>query len=242
MNINIYFFISLFLIIIALIISIFNYKCDCNEIFINYFKGKLSNIPVRNYPYRTKCCVLLTMYVKNNPEIYEKRVHKWLNNTNLDIYIVDSSGIGINQKHERLRQYIFEQESEFSNYSVSVCEKNSILKAIEYFEEDFLKYNIVFKITGKYFIPDFEEIITQIPENIEVVLQKLTITHGQNTEIVGFKPEIIREIIEFITPDLSFEKTMYIINTLPKYKKYRLPRLKLDDYTKRSDGSILYGL
>jgi hypothetical protein len=182
------------------------------------------------------------MYVKNNPEMYEKRVHRWLNNTDLDIYIVDSSGIGINQKHERLHQYVFEQDLEISKNSVSVCEKNSILKAIEYFKEDFLKYNIVFKITGKYFIPDFEEIITQIPENIEVVLQNLTITHGQNTEIVGFKPEIIREIIEFIANGFSFENTMYIINTLPKYKKYRLPRIKLDDYTKRSDNSILYEL
>ena len=33
-----------------------------------------------------------------------------------------------------------------------------------------------------------------------------------------------------------------INNNLSKYKKYRLPKIKLDDYTKRSDGSILYEL
>jgi len=241
-NIGIY--ISLFIFSVVLILL---YRCKLINNKIRYIKNRLSFTPVRNYPYRTKCCVLLTMYVKNNKELYEKRVYRWLNDTNLDIYIVDSSGIGIKQKHERLHQYVFKQDLEIGKYSVSVYEKNSILKAIKYFEEDFLNYNIVFKITGKYFIPDFEKIITPIPNNIEIVLQNLRITHGQNTEIVGFKPEIIKEIIECIENDnffiSSFESVMYIINNnLSKYKKYRLPKIKLDDYTKRSDDSILYEL
>jgi hypothetical protein len=178
------------------------------------------------------------MYVKNNVELYEKRVKRWLDETEFDIFIVDSSGIGINQKNERLKQFVFEQDLKFNHVSVSVSEKNSILKASEYFNE-LLNYDIIFKITGKYFIPEFKSIIKTIPNDTDIVFQHLEITHGQNTELVGFKSELFIDIINEITENKTFEDVMYDIKISNKYKTYRFPMLKLDEYTNRSDGSTL---
>jgi hypothetical protein len=189
-----------------------------------------------------KCCVFLTMYVKNNIELYEKRVKRWLDETDFDIFIVDSSGIGIKQTDERLKQYVFTQNPDFERFSVSVSEKNSILKAIDYFNDDLLDYDIIFKITGKYFIPDFEYIVTTIPDDTDIVFQNLQITHGQNTELVGFRPNIIKDIILNISHEKSFENVMREVQYNDKYIKHRFPPLILDEYAKRSDGSILYYL
>lgn len=57
-------------------------------LFYNYLVDTDSDI---------KCCIFLTMYVKNNVELYEKRVKRWLDETDFDIFIVDSSGVGIKQ-------------------------------------------------------------------------------------------------------------------------------------------------
>jgi hypothetical protein len=186
-----------------------------------------------------KCCIFLTMYVKNNVELYEKRVKRWLDETDFDIFIVDSSGIGIKQTNERLKQYVFTQEPYFDRFSVSVSEKNSILNAIEYFNDDFLEYDIIFKITGKYFIPNFDYVITTIPDDTDIVFQNLQITHGQNTELVGFRPNIIKDIILNISHEKSFENVMREVQYNNEYIKHRFPPLILDEYARRSDGSTL---
>ena len=186
-----------------------------------------------------KCCIFLTMYVKNNVELYEKRVKRWLDETDFDIFIVDSSGIGIKQTNQRLKQYVFTQEPYFERFSVSVSEKNSILNAIEYFNDDFLEYDIIFKITGKYFIPNFESVITTIPDDTDIVFQNLQITHGQNTELVGFKPELIKDIILNISHEKSFENVMREVQFNNEYTKHRFQPLILDEYARRSDGSTL---
>lgn len=186
-----------------------------------------------------KCCIFLTMYVKNNIELYEKRTKRWLDETDFDIFIVDSSGIGIKQTNERLKQYVFTQDPSFEKFSVSVSEKNSILNAIEYFNDDFLEYDIIFKITGKYFIPNFESVITTIPDDTDIVFQNLQITHGQNTELVGFKPELIKDIILNISHEKSFENVINEVQFNNEYTKHRFQPLLLDEYARRSDGSTL---
>ena len=194
------------------------------------------------YNYNTvsyKCCIFLTMYVKNNVELYEKRVKRWLDDTDFDIFVVDSSGVGIKQSNERLKQYVFTQNPNFERVSVSESEKNSILNAIEYFNDDFLEYDIIFKITGKYFIPNFDYVITNIPDDTDIVFQNLQITHGQNTELIGFRPELIKDIILNISHEKSFENVMREVQYNNEYTKYRFQPLILDEYAKRTDGSTL---
>ena len=180
-----------------------------------------------------KCCILLTSYIKNREEMYYNIVNRWLNESNFDIYLVDSSNQGINIIHPKLHQFKFEQSDNFVTSNPSFYEINSILKASQYF--DFKNYDMVIKITGKYFIPQLEACIDYLP-NADIIFQNRTDTHGQNTEIVCIKSKLLNKY----TKNITFEEYMYNIRN--RYKCYRFHMFKLDAYVKRSDGSILYRL
>jgi hypothetical protein len=133
------------------------------------------------------------MYIGTTPErrdIYENRAKRWLDNTSIEIYTVDSSGelLFTSKKdktyfnHPRLHQYTFKQEGSQVMKDPSVAEKNSMIKAFRHFKKDFENYEIVFKITGKYFIPTFEKVV-DFPKNVDLVFQYRTDTQGQNTEV-----------------------------------------------------------
>jgi len=167
-----------------------------------------------------KCCILLTMYVKNREEMYNHVVNRWLNETNLNIYIVDSSNQGLSITHPRLHQFKFQQLDKFVTNNPSMYEANLILKAINYF--NFKKY-------------DIESVIDYIPET-DFLLQYRTDTEGQNTEILGIKSNLINIILSKYK-DGSFESFIYHIKN--NYKYYKFNAFRLDNFVKRSDGSIL---
>ena len=187
-----------------------------------------------------KICLLLTMYItNNNKRIYEKSVYDWLSETNIDIFIVDSSNRGLDIHHPRLSQCIFQQGS-IQGRTTTNLELNSILKACDKFN-DFREYDMVFKITGKYFTFYFDRNIDRIPTDADIIAQNRTDTCGQNSEIVGFKQNVLRDIIDlFIAQGESFEASL--LKLLPKkdkYKSYRLEPMKIHTKTKRTDGEVL---
>lgn len=201
-----------------------------------------------------KCCILLTMHIGNNDDrrqMYVHRVKRWLNETSLDIYTVESSGELLNIKHPRLYQYTFKQE-EYDPESVeavnkTILERNSILNAYNNFKEYFKNYDIIFKVTGKYFIPSLEKIIRHIKPDCILLFQHLHNTkyEEQNTEITGYHSSILYEITNSIQKikktdyQPSYEKQIKTIQKHKTYKTYRLPPLKLEEFTQRGDGSIL---
>jgi hypothetical protein len=97
---------------------------------------------------------------------------------------------------------------------------------------------MLFKVTGKYFSDDFLDMINYIPSDADLVLQYQTITHGQNSEIVGFSPKIVKSICLKIDEKSSFENVLKNINK-NDLTIYRLKKLSIKYKTKRSDGSIL---
>lgn len=201
---------------------------------INYINHEIKN--------SAKCCILLTMYIKDDrKDLYTDITNKWLNNTNLDIYIVNSSGLTLDINHPRLKQFSFLQNSNFMNKDPSVVERDSILKAFEYFKDDFNDYDIIIKVTGKYFIPELENIIKYIPNDTDIILQNQDITHGQNCELIGIAKHKIRDILSNIE---SHQPTEHILCMIRKYKSniykiLKLPPLKIKNNVKRGDGLIL---
>lgn len=184
---------------------------------------------------QNKYCILLTMYIKNKEQLYYNIVNRWLNETSLDIYIVDSSNTGLQIIHPRLYQYKFEQGDKFVTSNPSKYEINSISKIINHF--NFKKYDMIIKITGKYFIPNFESYIKTI-DSADLILQNRTDTHGQNTELLSIKLDLIHGFINQYTGSYNnFEN--YVYCKQHNYNTYRFKPLILDEYTKRSDGSIL---
>lgn len=218
---------------------------------INKNEVKKSNRPKKRY------AILFSMYIgdtKERRDIYENRIGRWLEESkDIDLYTTDSSNNYLffdkmtgkaTSKHfydPRLHQFAFQQKKGFQSGNPSVPERNAMLEALEHFNKEFKQYDIVFKITGKYFIPHFDEKINfdNIPKGTQIVFQNRTDTAGQNTEVIGFAPSVFKEIIVQIDDDTTIEELVAGINKKKLYKTYRLPKLKLDAFTKRSDGSTL---
>ena len=246
------FFILLIILILIYIITFINYNdnqfiqnFDLNK--DNYEKEKLINKKINyinnNIKHNTKVCILLTMYIKDDrKDLYKNITNQWLNNTNFDIFIVNSSGLSLDIIHPRLKQFSFKQNINFVEKEPSFIEIQSILNSLEYFKKDFTNYDIIIKITGKYFIPDLENIIKYIPKNTNIILQNQDFTHGQNSEIFGFKTQIFYNIFNSIKNDYPMEYILYNIREYKNefYNIFKLPPLKLNNNKiKRSDEIIL---
>lgn len=196
-----------------------------------------------------KVCVLLTMYIGDEPErreFYTKSVRKWLQHPEIEIFIVDSSGQYILDKEEakmysNLHQYSFKQQGGRKKINPSVNEKESILNILNSNFDSINDYDFIYKLTGKYYIENFKSIcIDCLPLDADYVLQHNTFTNGQNTELIGFRPSIVREeLLDKITKFKNFESSAFKLRlSYPHRKIYRLPLIEIDNNIKRSDGII----
>ena len=208
-------------------------------------------------------CVLLTTTVyintteylneNNTPEArlkqYIDSINRWLKNTDLDIYIVESSNYDFPEykNNPRVKVYTFKSENDINckHCSATPYEAESILRAFNHFG---LKvYDKIIKVTGKYYIPDMKKLINNIPPDSDLYFQN---THNydkkiQNSEIFGCRTKYLPKIMNLIKSNsrlnMNFENTLYSL--IGKYKIYRFPPIKLDVPVKRSgDNKIMDSL
>jgi hypothetical protein len=211
-----------------------------------------------------KTCILLTttVYINtdykneyNSPEsrlnIYIDSINEWLQKTNLIIYVVESSNYNFPEysNNPRVKVYSFKSSNNINcnDCSATPYEAESILKAFNYFK--LYNYDNIIKITGKYFIPNMETLIENIPDNSEIFLQNSynNDLKQQNSEIFGCKTKylvnIMNMIIDNAKKNINFESTLNIIIDSNKYNIYRFPTIKLNKPIKRSgDNKIMYYL
>ena len=205
-------------------------------------------------------CILLTttVYINtkdylnnfNSPEarlkIYKDCIDKWLANTDLIIYVVESSNYDFPEykNNPRVKVYTFTSTNRIDckHCSATPYEAESILRAFNYFGLN--SYHKIIKVTGKYYIPNIEEIIADIPPDAELYFQNLHEYDRkiQNSEIFGcqtkFLPSIMNLVIDNSRLNMNFENTLYSIKN--KYKVYRLPPIKLETPIRRSgDNKIM---
>ncbi len=166
-----------------------------------------------------KWCVLLTSCVRSKDindrrkEYYLRAINDWLNKTNLDIFIVESSNYTFPEfNNTRLRICSFNLENEPSS---SQYEAKSILYAIEYFKSDFLNYTHILKVTARYYI-EIEHILPTINEDMEIILQSCVnhIINWNNSEFYGFKIGTEQIFLNNIINTGFMEHTIY------EYSKY----------------------
>ena len=232
-------------------------------IFIVFFfmkmKESFGNIP--------DTCILLTTCVNiktdyssikkgvdksiNTPEfrlkLYTDSINKWLKYTNFDIKIVESSDYPFNQYKSNPRVQVYSFKSD-KTYTCKACpqtpyEAESILLAFK--NMNLSRYDKIIKVTGKYFLPNFEKYVNDIPNNAEIFFQNSTSFNMQNSEFFGCKTKFLEEIMNLIfensKKDMNFEQTLYSIKD--KYKVYRFPPIKLDSPIQRSgDGKVIISL
>lgn len=217
----------------------------------------LQNLHIPNAPYRHAhsvgdktqyhIAVMLTTFITEDPkrkQMYEQNVKRWLSETDFDIFLVDSSNQGLSSvQHPRLHVLVFDQSKDpgVSESYLSNKEKNSVLKAYHHFRNKLHEFDYVFKITGKYVIPNLRSLSETIPKGTDIIVQHLQITHGQNTECVGFRPHALMPVMNLVQNEETreFEKVMHQLTSSNKFKVHRLPPITLDQGIKRTDGSIL---
>ena len=120
-------------------------------------------------------------------KIYQKSIKQWLD-TGLKIIVVENSGYLFNESHEyqsdKFEIISFDEktlpEARYlrTNNSKGASELFSINYALKNTK---LKFNFVIKITGRYFIPEFEEYISKL--KFDCVIQN----DRSSCEIIGCK-------------------------------------------------------
>jgi hypothetical protein len=212
-------------------------------------KRKSSFLQVRDV---NDTCILLTMCVnvRDNsgytPEqrlnIYLEVVDLWLKNTTFDLYIVESSGYTfpeINDPRVKVYSFISQKKYNCKRCYATPYEAESILLAFDALNLG--RYQKIIKVTGKYFLPNFEKIVDGIPEDAQLYFQHNQSEGGQNSELFGCKTIYLKGIMNLILQNsynnMNFESTLYSIRN--DYIVYRFPKIKLNKIVKRGDGDYL---
>jgi hypothetical protein len=163
----------------------------------------ISTIILEPYSKYKYCILLTTCYNRQKftniekleiQTLYNKVIHDWIHKTNLPIVVVDSSGHTYPEfSNTRLKvcSFVFSQ-----NVSSTVAEANSIMYALDNCKE-LCKYDYIIKITGKYYIPYMERILSNTLQNHDFYFQNRTLNNGavQHSEVFGFKYKLGRDVI-----------------------------------------------
>jgi hypothetical protein len=203
---------------------------------------------------KNKWIVLLTMCVKPNQqdknpdedmdeivkyrkELYTRVINNWLTQTDLPIFVVESSNYNFDEiKHERLKVFAFEGEPLPNS---SVAEAKSLLYALDKLKDYDGDYTHILKVTGKYYLNGIPQILSILPDDYDVYTQQ-HINHdwGQiNTEYYGIKKDLFYDFAN--SCGYSMESHMYEFCKNKKVIKF--PQT-FSNNVKRNDGNIITNL
>lgn len=195
---------------------------------------QLRNIRIRNHRAQkaqitsqpnNKWIVLLTTCVKTTPinsisnqqyrsNLYKKQIQNWLNNTNYDIVVVESSGSDIFSDFERNKRLHIYKTIVTTCGSSSQSEANSILYVIDQIKnEDFyLNCTHILKVTGRYYLQNIERILNNYPKqnmNFYVQQRKNPSNRWQNSEYYGIKKDLLKDMLEPVVITGFMEQRLY---------------------------------
>lgn len=187
--------------------------------------------------------------------MYIKKINKWLNNTNLNIVVIENSGYDFINFYQSLHNN-FKKRIEFISFdnddiplddlnflNKNVAKGQHELFAINYAynKSNFIKQsNYIIKITGRYFIPELENILNnKLTEdnNFKILRQSKKWRGWNRCEIVGCHESIFKSFFLFPAKDDMVE-TEYMNRGNVIGNIYELPEMKLDEPTMQGVGVI----
>lgn len=189
-----------------------------------------------------KWAILLTSCVRpslGNPDddkmtYYRKSISNWLTETNLPIFIVESSGFTFPEfENTRLKVCSFDLQNQPSS---SQYEAKSILHAMDYFKQDMEPYTHILKVTARYFI-EMEKNLSVI-NDVDIVLQS-QVNHNikwNNSELFGFRKGLEKSILEPILVEGFMEHNIYSFAQSHSYD--RLPPIPNIHMVKRGGDGL----
>lgn len=173
--------------------------------------------------------VLLTTCVKRvgaTPEktqellaLYKRSIELWLK-TDLPIIVVDSSDYEFKEYEGRLKVCHFMAKETVSS---SISEAESILYAMSC--RNTRNYKNIIKITGKYYIDGFDNILNRLGEH-DVYVQHINnpAIEWQHSEVFGFNKKYAEDIFKPVTTGKTMEKRLWEVSH-SNYKVATLPAM-----------------
>ena len=264
MNNQIFNFLLILLVLEAIYLLICCQYSNIKEKFVDIKEGKNKDIAIL-----LTSCINPTISSqtgkdkKNEKEerlkLYDSVIQKYLNNTKYTFYIIESSGTTELMKkykdEKRIKYFSFFKKNKYffdniHNYSTTGFEAYSILKAFNHFK--FHKFNKILKITGKYYIPNLESIVSDFQDEADIYVQNTYSKEDkyQRCEVFGMKSKYCTGImIDLIRQITIFEEYLFNLyhehenNKNPPLKAQRMIAIKLDTKVKRAgDGAIVTSL
>jgi hypothetical protein len=175
-------------------------------------------------------CILLTTCVRRagaTPEktqellnLYKRSIDLWLK-TDLPIIVVDSSDYEFKEYSDtRLKVCHFMAKETVSS---SISEAESILYAVGC--RNTRNYKNILKITGRYYIDGFEDILNRLGEH-DVYIQHIhnPVIEWQHSEVFGFNKKYADDIFKPVINGLTMEKRLWEVSH-SNYKVGKFPAM-----------------
>jgi len=186
-------------------------------------KRRIQKVVTSSQP-RNKWIVLLTTCVKTpsnslddqeyRTTLYKTQIQKWLNNTNYEIVVVESSGCNsFSELESNKRLHVY--TTIITNCgSSSQSEASSMLYVLDQIKnEDFyIHCTHILKVTGRYYLQNIEHILDNYPlQNMNMYVQqrKHRSIREQNTEYYGIKKDLLTDFLEPVVFTGLMEKRLY---------------------------------
>ena len=166
-------------------------------------------------------CYLFQIDPVERLNTYLKSIKQWLTQTKFKILVVENSGYPFNelQNSDRLEIISFD-EGNSDNNSKGASELFSIDYALNHTK---FQYDFVIKITGRYFIPKFEEYLNKINlKNYDGICQ----FNPSRCEIVGCsynkKETVFNKICEYNHVEFLYQKRINTLNKVLQMKEHQI--------------------
>jgi len=199
---------------------------------ISKWVGACENVDNFENDNSNKWMVLLTMCVdrfkkgdeddmEQRTQLYRTQLQKWLEKTNLPIFAVESSNNAnflkeIADKNERLTYYVFDPNEAVSS---SVGEIKSLQYALQNMKENdiYNRSSHILKITGRYYLDDFENKANALEQGKDLYIQKHRATNFQNSEYFGMKKDVMNEFVDNFDMSILMEDNLYKFSLNKEY-------------------------
>jgi hypothetical protein len=177
----------------------------------------LGSLCIEGFEAEEPCCILLTTCVRRagaTPEktqellnLYKRSIDLWLK-TDLPIIVVDSSDYEFKEYEGRLKICHFMAKETVSS---SISEAESILYATKC--RNTHKYKNIIKITGRYYIDGFQDILNRLGEH-DVYVQHINnpVIEWQHSEVFGFNKKYSEDIFRPVLSGLTMEKRLWEVS------------------------------
>ena len=184
--------------------------------------------------------------------MYIEIIELWMENTNLNLTIIENSGYEFtelknkyleNNKH-RLEFITFtykdipEEDRKFLESKDAKGHHELYAINYSYKKSKLINDDIIFKLTGRYYIPNFENIVNNIDLNKDIFVQNTLWRGYYRCEILGCHYQYFNQLFEYPSEnDMIEEEYTKRINKIGN--KLLLPRLKLHKKTMQGVGAYL---